>query len=161
MLGTIKLISFLIYTVIIDIGNTAYGFQDKLTIWYICLELSEVSAEIRYGYFNLGIDLYALTTECLCQIFHHWWHHKLSLWQPPAPPVAKELASWLLLDFNIHHWKLLTLKWLGHFFSKCDFIFWCCLPYVQYFLYETGPIQWMFSQHCGYWWPGALAPGHQ
>ena len=28
-------------------------------------------------------------------------------------------------------------------------------------LYETGPIQWMFSQHCGYWWPGALAPGHQ
>ena len=26
------------------------------------------------------------------------------------------------------------------------------------FLYETGPIQWMFSQHCGYWWPGALAP---
>ena len=28
-------------------------------------------------------------------------------------------------------------------------------------LYETGPIQWMFNQHCGYWWPGALAPGHQ
>ena len=22
-------------------------------------------------------------------------------------------------------------------------------------LYETGSIQWMFSQHCGYWWPGA------
>ena len=32
---------------------------------------------------------------------------------------------------------------------------------VQCCLYETGPIQWMFSQHCGYWWPGALAPGHQ
>ena len=29
------------------------------------------------------------------------------------------------------------------------------------FLYETGPIEWMFSQHCGYWWPGAIAPGHQ
>ena len=27
------------------------------------------------------------------------------------------------------------------------------------FLYETGPIQWMFNQHCGCWWPGALAPG--
>ena len=25
------------------------------------------------------------------------------------------------------------------------------------FLYKTGPIQWMFSQHCGCWWPGALA----
>ena len=25
------------------------------------------------------------------------------------------------------------------------------------FLCETGPIQWMFNQHCGCWWPGALA----
>ena len=24
------------------------------------------------------------------------------------------------------------------------------------FLYETGPIQWLFSQHCEYWCPGAL-----
>ena len=27
----------------------------------------------------------------------------------------------------------LTLKWLGHCFSKWDFTFWCCSPYVQYF----------------------------
>ena len=27
------------------------------------------------------------------------------------------------------------------------------------FMYETGQIQWTFSQHCGYWWPDALAPG--
>ena len=32
--------------------------------------------------------------------------------------------------------------------------------HVHIFLYETGPIQWMFSQHCGYWWLGALAAGH-
>ena len=25
------------------------------------------------------------------------------------------------------------------------------------FLYETNPKQWILSQHCGYWWPGALA----
>ena len=42
------------------------------------------------------------------------------------------------------------------FFSKCDFIFWYC-SLICNILYETGPIQWMFSQHCGYWWPGALA----
>ena len=24
------------------------------------------------------------------------------------------------------------------------------------FLYETGPIEWMFSQHCGYWWPSSI-----
>ena len=27
--------------------------------------------------------------------------------------------------------------------------------------HETGPIHWIFSKHCGYWWSGALAPGHQ
>ena len=29
------------------------------------------------------------------------------------------------------------------------------------FLSETGPMQWKIGQHCHYWWPGALAPGHQ
>ena len=24
-----------------------------------------------------------------------------------------------------------------------------------FFIYETGPIQWMFNQRCEYWWPGA------
>ena len=28
-------------------------------------------------------------------------------------------------------------------------------------LYKTGPIQCTFNQHYGYWWSGALAPGHQ
>ena len=56
----------------------------------------------------------------------------------------------------------LTLKWLGRFFfqnviSFSDAVHLMC----NFFLYKTGAIQWMFSQHCGYWWPGALAPGHQ
>ena len=29
------------------------------------------------------------------------------------------------------------------------------------FLYETGPIQLIFSQHYGHYWLGASAPGHQ
>ena len=45
---------------------------------------------------------------------------------------------------------ILTLKWF-HFLM----LFTLC----AIFLYETGPIQRMFSQHCGYWWPGALGPG--
>ena len=32
---------------------------------------------------------------------------------------------------------------------------------VIYFLFESGSVQWIFSQHCGYWWTGALASGHQ
>ena len=29
------------------------------------------------------------------------------------------------------------------------------------FLYGTGRMQWIFSQHRGYWWPGSFAAGHQ
>ena len=29
------------------------------------------------------------------------------------------------------------------------------------FLHEISPIQWLFGQHCGCWWTGALAPGYQ
>ena len=29
------------------------------------------------------------------------------------------------------------------------------------FSYKTGPIQLISPQQCGYWWPGAVAPGHQ
>ena len=28
------------------------------------------------------------------QLCHHWWHHKLSLWQLVVPPVKTKLASW-------------------------------------------------------------------
>ena len=32
---------------------------------------------------------------------------------------------------------------------------------VVAFLYETGSVQYILSQDCGYWCPGALAPGQQ
>ena len=55
----------------------------------------------------------------------------------------------------------LTLKRLGHFFQNV-ILFSNVVHYKwNFFLYETGPIQWVFNQHCGCWWPGALAPGHQ
>ena len=28
-------------------------------------------------------------------------------------------------------------------------------------LYDIGPVQCIVSQQCWYWWPGAVAPGHQ
>ena len=54
----------------------------------------------------------------------------------------------------------LAFKWLGHFFQNVIH-FLMLLTLCAIVLYETGPIQWLFSQDCGYWWPGALAPGHQ
>ena len=31
------------------------------------------------------------------QLCRHWWYHRLSFWQPPAPPVMTKLILWLLL----------------------------------------------------------------
>ena len=28
-----------------------------------------------------------------CQLCHHWWHWRLSLWQPPVLPLKTKLAS--------------------------------------------------------------------
>ena len=35
-----------------------------------------------------------------CQLYHPWWHHRLSLWQPMVLPMMTKLASWQLLDFQ-------------------------------------------------------------
>ena len=55
----------------------------------------------------------------------------------------------------------LTLKWMGLFFFKMLFYSLMVFTINAIPLYETGPIQWIFKLWCGYWWPGALAPGHQ
>ena len=31
-----------------------------------------------------------------CRLCHHWWHQRLSSWQPLVPPVMTKLASWQL-----------------------------------------------------------------
>ena len=31
------------------------------------------------------------------------------------------------------------------------------MPKKFIFLHKTGPVQWIFSQHCGHWWSGASA----
>ena len=54
-----------------------------------------------------------------------------------------------------------TLERLNNFSSKHFFYFLMLFPISAIFLYETDPIQWMFNHHCGYWWPGAVALGHQ
>ena len=46
---------------------------------------------------------------------------------------------------------VLTLKWLGHFFQNVISFSDAVPTFCAIFLYDTGRIQWMFSQHCGYW----------
>ena len=45
----------------------------------------------------------------------------------------------------------LTLKPQDHFFFQNIFYFLMLFIISTIFLYETGPIQGMFNQHCGYW----------
>ena len=53
-----------------------------------------------------------------------------------------------------------TLKHLAIFFKNV-IISSGMIHYTVIFLHETGPIQCIFSQYSGYWWPDALAPGYQ
>ena len=49
----------------------------------------------------------------------------------------------------------LTLKQQSHYFQSL-FYFLMLFTINVIFLHGISPIQWIFSQHCGYWWPGAL-----
>ena len=64
-----------------------------------------------------------------------------------ATPLSIKII--ILIDINPYM--------TGSLFSKMWFHFLVLFTLCITFLYETGPIRWMFSQHCGYWWPGALA----
>ena len=80
-------------------------------------------------------------------------------WQ--FPDLRKFYCS---LTFPWQLWTLdkLTLKQQGPFFPQ-NFIllFNVCYRCIIYFFTETHPNLRIFCQLCGYWWPGALAPGHQ
>ena len=67
-----------------------------------------------------------------------------------------------LLGFDSDRFRNhLTLEYSSNF-SKCNFIFWYYSPWQLYFsMKQVQYKEYLFSQHCGYWWPGALAPGHQ
>ena len=55
----------------------------------------------------------------------------------------------------------LNLQTARYCFFKMQWYFLIVFPITVMFIYEIGPIQWIFSQHCGYWWPDTLTPVHQ
>ena len=95
-----------------------------------------------------------------------WWHKEPGHQQPRFEhqklwSLKCKTMLWDLFSPGVWLRSFLTLKWRGNFFFKMWFHFLMLFTLCAIVLYETGPIQWMFSQHCGYWWPGALAPGQQ
>ena len=57
------------------------------------------------------------------------------------------------------YFDALTLKQKGNFFQN---VFFFLMLFTRHVIFrdETGPMQWKFHQHGGYWWSGALGPGH-
>ena len=78
-----------------------------------------------------------------------------------------KLLDWLLkLTYHSEIWQgpLQNRCWDTCMISdKSDksmiFLIWFHINVI--FPYETGLMQWIFSQHCGYWWTCTLAPGLQ
>ena len=66
-------------------------------VWLITLDIHHSRLQNREWYW--------------CQLCRHWWQKRLSLWQPPLPPLTTKLVSWRLAfcqciwgvygDFNI------------------------------------------------------------
>ena len=96
------------------------------------------------------------------------------LWIVNLPWSEALLTSNIYLDRS-EFWKNLCLTLLTTIL-KWIFNLICFQWYVQYFSYHSSeaighPLHslnpwtagntWVHSQHCGYWYPGAKAPGHQ
>ena len=61
--------------------------------------------------------------------------------------IYKSLENWLQYPAAINLWQLSIFFKMYYHFLIMSFI-------TVIFLYETGSIQWIYSQHYGYWWPG-------
>ena len=81
-----------------------------------------------------------------CRLYRHWWYRRLSLWQPPVPPVSVKLASWRLqifsrLDVSIPPWYTALSISRGHFSRRM-----MTSPNGNIFR-VTGPFWWESTVH--------------
>ena len=139
----------------------------------------------RFGSRLFVLQMLALITAVFCRISYQfmnfydlqicqWPYCELS-WQLLIQPIRYQCSCdynlpslvtflWHSEQMNKMCWWSCCCRWLTHEqladFLKIWFYFLMLLTINAKFLYEIS-IQWIFSQHCGYWWPGALAPGHQ
>ena len=72
---------------------------------------------------------------------------------------SRHLITILILLILYHQWGLNPRTTWNFFSFKMWFYFLKLYAIIVIFLFETSRIQWWFN-HCGYWWPGALATGH-
>ena len=138
-------------------GHSQNGrhFSDDI---FICIFLNEnVWISIKYS-LKFVPKVRINNIPALVQIMAWRWPGDKPLSEPMMVRFPAHICitwpQWVNMVFNLV-WKIppLTLKQLGYVFrniisfsnivpSKCNISVW------------TAPIQWMFNQHSGYWWPG-------
>ena len=88
---------------------------------------------------------------------------KCALWKPKFDGKVQDcnIPSALAMEIAVLH-EAIELHKMEFFFRNVIFLWLLFVTIVMpVFLYEAGPISWLFNQHCGYWWAGALTPKHQ
>ena len=105
--------------------------------------------------------------------WHQWWPCRIPAWvmrqlMARKPGLSRSKPALIHQYLWQHYTKvgvILTLKQLGffilYFISKIIFHFVMLFIINVIFIYELGQMQFIIDQHWGYWWLGALAPGHQ
>ena len=64
-------------------------------------------------------------------------------------------ATWTIVeDYTLNN----SVIYIYIYIFKMEPYLLILFPVPVIFLYETGPMQSIFSQHCGYWRPGVLPP---
>ena len=90
-------------------------------------------------------------------------HQRTLSWEDLKITISKTRLEITFLESHSDHPGANELKKLGHFFFLKMCFYFLMLFLKNESVNETGPIQWIFNEHCKYWWPGALteyAPVH-
>ena len=155
-------------------------------VWVLAIDMGHVLSQYRLKTFNtlrLRQNGQHFTVDILKHISFNenvWISIKISLKFVPKGPINKipamvQIMAWhrpgdkslsktmlIILQTHICITQPQWVKQLYHLFCFSKMLFYFLMLTMNVTLKsETNPMQWIFGRDCGYWWPGALAPGHQ
>ena len=88
------------------IWRLTYWVQCYGLTWFVTLICTLEDISIMQHIFLSHINSWHSVWLSWHQTCHDWWHWRLSLWQPPVPPVMTNMTSWWLSfpDFSRQHY---------------------------------------------------------
>ena len=119
---------------------------------------NRISSTVETPVYQKVTNLYSVKSPCNDMLTKmkrqtNMGHYHYEMMNPTITKKPTGCRPWNLpqTNFKIHLniWVIFSFKMWFHFlmsFTLSAIIF-----------YETSQMQYIFGQHCGYWWPGALA----